>query len=161
MGLFRTFRARGSARDKSDRADDQEDACPTVEREVFMKPEATEQSNDDIAKSSRWHDEGEIGPRERRHVAGKEANQEDDSRDNKRIEKSFPKQAEVVKVDLADLRHAAGEKGVSYGCSEHDGEEDGILRRLKRVLHKKNIAARSPDEDARPVSRVSNGSAEG
>ncbi len=48
----------------------------------------------------------------------------------------------MVQIDLADLRHAAGEQGVSYGCGEHDGDEDGVLRGLQGVLHKR-VAARS------------------
>jgi hypothetical protein len=41
----------------------------------------------------------------------------------------------MMEVDCAHLRHAAGEERVSYGCGEHDGDEDGVLGWLESVLH--------------------------
>ena len=47
-----------------------------------MQPEAAEERDDDIAEGRSGHDEGEVGPGERGHIAGEEAYEEDDSGDD-------------------------------------------------------------------------------
>ena len=45
----------------------------------------------------------------------------------KRIGANVSFQPQMMQVDLADLAHAAGEKGIAYGCCQHDGDENCIL----------------------------------
>src|ERR1700733_7053615 len=119
------FGAGGAAGDKANSADDEEDAGPAVEAEVLVQSEAAEEGDDNVSECSGGHDEGEVGPGESDHIAGKESDEQHDAGDDVRVRQGVEEKAEVVEIDGADLRHAAGEEGVADGCSEHDGEEDG------------------------------------
>jgi hypothetical protein len=129
------FGAGGASGDEADGADDEENAGPAVEGEVLVKPEAAEEGDDDVAKGGGGHDEGEIGPGERGHVTGEEADEQDDTGDDVGVEEGVEEQTEVVEVDGADLSHAAREQGVSDGGGEHDREEDEVTLRGESVLH--------------------------
>jgi hypothetical protein len=130
-----SFGTRWPSGNKPHSTDDEKDSGPAVEGEVFVQPEAAEQSDNDVSKGRGGHDEGEVGPGERGHVGGEEADEQDDSGDDEGVEEGVPEETEMMEIDLTDLGHAAGEKGVSYGCGEHDGDEDGVLRRFESVLH--------------------------
>lgn len=93
-----------------------------------MQPEAAEQRDDDVTEGGGGHNEGEVGPTEGGGVAGEEADEENDSCVDEGVEESVPEEREVVQVHGTDLAHAAREKGIAYGCRQHDGDEDGILR---------------------------------
>ena len=121
--------------DESYGANDEQNAGPAGEAEVLVEPEAAEERDDHVAEGSGGHDEGEIGPGERRHVAGEEADEERDSGDDVGIAQGVEEKAQVVKVDGPDLRHATGEEGISDGGSEHDGKQDGVLGGSKAVCH--------------------------
>src|SRR5258708_3057891 len=69
----------GAGGDEAYGAGDEEDPGRAVEGEVFVQPEATEEGDDDVAEGGGGHDEGEVGPGERGHIAGGEADEEDDS----------------------------------------------------------------------------------
>ena len=121
------FGAGGATGDEADGADDEKNAGPAVEGEVLVEPKTAEECDDDVAKGGGRHDEGEIGPGERGHIAREEADEEDDPGDDVGVGEGAKEQAEVVEVDWAYLGHASGEKGVSDGGCEHDGEKDGVL----------------------------------
>ena len=121
------FGSRGTSGDEANGTDDEKDSGPAIEAKVLMQPEAAEQGDDDISECGCRHDEGEIGPGERGHIAREEADEEDDPGDDVGVGEGVKEQAEVVEVDGAHLGHASGEKGVSDGGCEHDGEKDGVL----------------------------------
>ena len=100
-----------------------------------MQPETAEERDDDVAEGGGGHDEGEVGPGERGHIAGEEADEQHDAGDYVWIGEGVEEQAEVVEVDGADLRHTAREERVTYRCGEHDGEKDGVLGELEAMLH--------------------------
>jgi hypothetical protein len=110
-------------------ADDHHNAGAAREGEMFVQPEAAEQGDDDVAECGGGHDEGEVGPTEGGHVAGEEADEQDDSGDDPRVGERVEQQAEVLHVDLADLGHAVGEEGVADTCRERDAEEDEVALR--------------------------------
>src|SRR6201999_559993 len=118
--------AGGAAGDEAYGAGDEEDAGPAVEGEVLVQPEAAEEGDDDVAEGGGGHDEGEVGPGERGHVAGEEADEQDDAEVDEGVEERVPEEAEVVQVDGADLGHATGEQGVTDRGGEHDADEDGV-----------------------------------
>ena len=121
VGGIRVFGAGGAACDEADGADDEDDAGPAVEGEVLVEPEAAEERDDDVAEGSGGHDEGEISPGERGHIAGEEADEQDDAGDDVRVGEGVEEEGEMVEIDGADLSHAAREKSVAYGSGEHDG----------------------------------------
>ncbi len=129
------FGSSGTARYEADGADDEGDAGPSGQGQLFMQPEAAKKSDDDVTESSGGHNKSEIGPTERGCVTGEEADEQDDAGVDEGIEEGVPEQAEMMEVDLTDLFHAAGEQGVAYGCGEHDGDEDGVLRGFEAVGH--------------------------
>jgi len=53
---------------------------------MLVQPKTAEQGDEDIAKGSRWHDEGEVGPREGGHVRGEEADEQDDAGNDVQVE---------------------------------------------------------------------------
>ena len=63
-------------------ADDHDDAGAAREGEMLVQPEAAEQRDDYVAECGGGHDEGEVGPAEGGHVAGEEADEQDDSGDD-------------------------------------------------------------------------------
>ena len=101
-----------------------------------MQPEAAEESDDYVAEGGGGHDEGEVSPGERGHVAGEEADEQDDAEVDEGVEERVPEEAEMVKVDGADLLHAAAEEGVADGGGEYDAEEDGVLGGFEAVSHR-------------------------
>lgn len=129
------FGTRGSVGDETDGRGDEEDAEPAREGEVFVQPEAAEESDDDVSEGGGGHDEGEVGEGERGHVAGEEADEQDDANVDEGVEEGVPEEREVMEVDGADLLHAVGEEGVADGGGEHDAEEDGVLRGFEAVGH--------------------------
>lgn len=100
-----------------------------------MQPEAAEERDDDVAEGGGGHDEGEVGPGERSHVAGEKEDEEDDSGIDEGVEERVPEEAEVIEVDGADLGHAAGEESVANGGSQHDADEDRVLRGFEAMSH--------------------------
>ena len=86
----RVFCARGAAGDEAYGTDDEGDAGPAVEAEVLVQPEAAEEGDDDVAEGGGGHDEGEVGPGERGHIAGEEADEQDDAGGDEGIEESVP-----------------------------------------------------------------------
>src|SRR5438309_6925216 len=131
----RVFGAGGTPRDEADRADDENNAGPAIDREVFMKPEAAEKRDDDVAESSGRHHKCEVSPRKRSHVAGEETDEEDDAGGNERIEESMPEAIEMMEVDAADLSHTTGEKAIADRGCEHDCEQNEITLGAEGVLH--------------------------
>jgi len=63
---------------------------------MLMQPESAEERDDDVAKGRCGHDEGEVRPGERCHIAGEKAYEEDDSRDDVRICESVEEEWQVV-----------------------------------------------------------------
>ena len=100
-----------------------------------MQPETAEQRDHNVAERSRGHDEGQIRPRERGHVAGEENNQQNDADVYVQVEERVEEQREVMEIDSTDLFHAAGEERVSERGGDHDGEQDAVLLRAEVVLH--------------------------
>jgi hypothetical protein len=113
IGVSWVFRPGGAAGYEAYGAGDEEDAGPAGEGEMLVEPEAAEEGDDDVAEGGGGHDEGEVGPGECGHVAGKEADEEDDSGEDVGFGESVEEEGEVVEVDGADLGHAAGEEGVA------------------------------------------------
>ena|SRR5277367_1202209 len=105
--------AGGASGDESYGADDEQDAGPTGEAEVLVQPEAAEERDDHVAEGGGGHDEGEVGPGERRHVAGEEADEERDSRDDPGVGERVKEKAEVMEIDGAYLGHAARQESVA------------------------------------------------
>src|ERR1700733_8991324 len=102
----RVFGAGGAGGDEAYGADDEKDAGPAGEAEVFMQPEAAEERDNDIPEGGGGHDEGEIGPGERSHVAGEEADEEHDSGNDVGVGEGVKEKREMVEIDRADLGHA-------------------------------------------------------
>ena len=100
-----------------------------------MQPELSEERDDDVTKSRGRHDEAKVGPAESGRVTGKKADKKNDPCFDERVEEGSPEQREVVDVDVADLRHAAGEERIADGGGEHDGDQDGVLGRFEAVSH--------------------------
>jgi hypothetical protein len=117
----------GAAGYEADGADDEGDAEPAGEGELFVQPVTADERDDDWAEGRGGHDEGEVGPAEGGGVGSEEADEEDDADIDVGVEESVKEEAEVVDVDGADLVHAALEEGVSDGGGDHDGDEDGVL----------------------------------
>ena len=129
------FGAGWPACDEADRTDDENNAGPAIDRQVFMKPEAAEKRDDDVAESSGRHHKCEVSPRERGHVAGEKTDEEDDAGGNEGVEEGTPETVEVMEVNRADLGHAVGKKGVADRGCEHDGEQNEITLGAEGVLH--------------------------
>jgi len=102
---------------------------------VFVEPEAAEERDDDVAEGGGRHDEGEVGPGERGHIADEEADEKDDAGGDEGVEEGMPEERQVVEVDWANLGHATGEESVADRCSEHDGQQDEITLGGEGVLH--------------------------
>jgi hypothetical protein len=132
---FVVFGAGRGVGDEADGGGNEKDADPAVDGEVLVQPEAAEERDDDVAEGGGGHYEGEVCPGERGHVAGEEADEQDDADVDEGVEERVPEQAEVVEVDGADLGHAAGEQGITDRGGEHDADEDGVLRGFEAVLH--------------------------
>ena len=129
------FGAGWPACNEADRTDDEKDAGPAIDREVFMKPEAAEKRDDDITESSGRHHKCEVSPRESGHVTGEETDKKDDAGGDEGIEESVPQAVEVLEVNRAYLGHAVGKKGVADRSREHDGEQNEITPGVEGVLH--------------------------
>src|SRR5665213_2099447 len=63
-----------------------------------MQPEASHEGDDHVAEGGGGHDEGEIGPAERRGVAGEEADEENDSGVDEGVEEGVPEEREVMQT---------------------------------------------------------------
>ena len=48
--------------DEADGTNDQKDAGPSVDRDVFVKPEVRDEGSHDVSRGRRRKDEGEISP---------------------------------------------------------------------------------------------------
>src|SRR6185437_80334 len=127
--------ARGGVGDEANGGGDEENADPAGDGEVLVKPEAAEEGDDDVAERGGGHDEGEVGPGEGGHVAGEEADEQDDAEVDEGVEERVPEEAEVMEVDGADLGHAAGQQSVADGGGEHDTDENGVLGGFEAVGH--------------------------
>ena len=132
---MRLFGERGSVGDEAYSADDEDDADPAVDGDVFVQPEAGEQGDNDVAEGGGGQNEGEVGPAEGGEVAGEEAKEQDDARDHPGIFESDEEEAQVVERDGAYLGHAVGQEGISDRGGEHDTEQDEISLGSKGVLH--------------------------
>ncbi len=121
--------------DETDGAGEHQDAEPAGERKMLVQPETAEQGDEDIAKGSRWHDEGEVGPGEGGHVRGEEAHEQDDASNDVQIEECVIQQGQVMDVDWADLRHSAREQRVTEGRGDDYGEQDGVLLEGEAMFH--------------------------
>ena len=129
------FGSRGTSGDEADGTDDEKDSGPAIEAKVLMEPEAAEKSDDDVAEGGGGHDEGEVGPGKRRHVAGEETDEEEDARGDEGVEESVPETVEMVKINGTDLGHATGEESITDRGCEHDGQQNEIALGRKGVLH--------------------------
>jgi hypothetical protein len=102
---------------------------------VLVEPEAAEECDDNVAEGGRGHDEGEISPGKRRHVAGEETDEKEDARGDEGVEESVPEAVEVMKINGTYLGHATGEESVTDRGCEHDGQQNEITLGRKGVLH--------------------------
>ena len=128
--------AGGGVGDEADGGGEEEDPEPAGEREMLVQEEAADEGDDDVAEGGGRHDEGEVGPGEGGHVAGEEAYEEHDPRDDVWVCQSTHQQGEVMEVCGADLGHTAREQCVPEGCGEDYGEENGVLAGGEAMGHR-------------------------
>src|SRR5208282_5630734 len=103
---------------------DQRDAQPARRRDLFMKTEVTNQSDEHVCERRGRQHVRKVSPRKRRHVTGEEGKQEDDSQGNPRIEDGQEETGKVVERKATELFHSASQQGITR-CAEYgDSPED-------------------------------------
>lgn len=132
---LRVFGARGTARHKAHSAEDEGNAEPAGEGQVLAEEQVAHEGDDDVTERGRGSYEAEVGPTERSGVGREKADEQDNAEVDRRVKEGVPEEAKVLKVDRADLTHAAREKSVADGSAERDDEQDHVLRRFEAVLH--------------------------
>ena len=99
--------------DEADGTNNEKDAGPSVEGDVFVQPEVGDEGGDDVRRCSGGKDEGEIGPAKSGKITGEKADQAHDTGQDPRIQNGVNEAREVLKIDAAYLTHATGEQGIA------------------------------------------------
>lgn len=82
-----------------------------------MQPEAGEESDDDIAECGGGKNEGEVGPGERRKIAGEEANEQRNAECDPRSENGGDERGGMRDGEWGECRHAAREACIPQRCT--------------------------------------------
>src|SRR5271169_4147708 len=92
-----------------------------------MKTEVTNQSDEHISERCGRQYIGEISPRQRRHVAGEEGQQEKDSQRDPWIEDGQQETGEIVKGKAAELFHTASQQGITRCAEDGDSRQNEVF----------------------------------
>ena len=106
-----------------------------------MQPEAREQRDDHVAEGRGRQHKGEIGPGERREIAGEEADQQRDAGGDPGREDSGDQRGGMRQRDGRHRGHAARKAGVAERRADGNQAQNQVLPRRECVMSHRAILA--------------------
>ena len=120
--------------DEPDASRDQADPDPAQGAHLLMQIKFGNQGQQHVSQRRGGQHVGEISPGEGRHVGGEKSQQKQNPQGDPGIQNGEDEVRQAVQRNVADLLHAAGEKGIANRSEEGDTGQHQILAKRHTVF---------------------------